>query len=71
VCRSLVLAADENTRLGSITPFYFSHGDHQSHEGGEIRLGKAYLLSRLQMLLQMARLHLPCTDASERLAREF
>ena len=65
------LLRDETTRLGQITPVYFSHGDQRSHEGGEIRLGKAYLVSRLQMLLQTVRLHLPRTVESERLAKEL
>ena len=65
------LLRDETTRLGSITPVYFTHGDQRSQESGEIRLGKAYLVSRLQMLLQTARLHLPRTAESERLAQEL
>lgn len=65
------LLRNETSRLGSITPVYFTHGDQRSHEDGEIRLGKAYLVSRLQMLLQTANLHLPRTGASERLVQEL
>lgn len=65
------LLRDETTRIGNITPVYFSHGDQRSQEGGEIRLGKAYLVSRLQMLLQTARLHMPRTSEAERLAQEL
>ncbi|MCH9650803.1 MAG: hypothetical protein K0U98_21425 [Deltaproteobacteria bacterium] len=65
------LLRDEATSLGSITPVYFTHGDQRSQERGEIRLGKAYLVSRLQMLLQTSRLHLPRTAESERLAQEL
>jgi len=57
--------------LGTITPVYFTHGDQRSRENGQIRLGKAYLVSRLQMLLQTARLHLPRNAEAERLAQEL
>jgi hypothetical protein len=65
------LLREETNNLGSITPVYFTHGDQRSHERGEIRLGKAYLVSSLQALLQTARLHLPRTEESERLAQEL
>jgi len=65
------LLREETTNLGLITAVYFTHGDQRSHEGGEIRLGKAYLVSRLQMLLQTDRLHLPRSAESERLAQEL
>jgi hypothetical protein len=40
---------------------YFTHGDRQTENRGErkVTLGKAFLVSRLQMLLQCQRLHLP------------
>ena len=65
------LLHQETTGLGSITPVYFTHGDQRTREGRQIRLGKAYLVSRLQMLLQTRRLHLPRTAESERLAQEL
>lgn len=65
------LLRDETTRLGRITPVYFTHGDQRSQEGRTIRLGKAYLVSRLQMLLQCQRLHLPRTAEAERLAEDL
>jgi hypothetical protein len=37
----------------------------------EVQLGKAYLVSRLQTLLQSGRLHLPRTAEAETLAREL
>lgn len=61
----------ETSGLGSITPIYFTHGDQRTREGGQVRLGKAYLVSRLQMLLQTGRLHLPRTPESECLAQEL
>lgn len=36
-----------------------------------VRLGKAYLVSRLQMLLQSSRVHLPRTAEAEALATEL
>lgn len=40
---------------------YFTHGDRRHEERGKKRvtLGKAFLVSRLQMLLQFQRIHLP------------
>ena len=54
-----------------IRPVYFTHGDQRKEEGGNIRLGKAFLVSRLQALLQTARIHLPHTFEAEALAREL
>lgn len=54
-----------------VTPVYFTHGDRRTIEGGEVRLGKAWLVSRLQVLLQDGRLHLPRTTEAEALAREL
>jgi hypothetical protein len=65
------LLRTETTGLGSIKPVYFTYGDQRTEEGGQVRLGKAYLVSRLQVLLQMGRLHLPRTAESETLAQEF
>jgi hypothetical protein len=55
----------------AVTACYFTHGDRRTVEGSEVRLGKAYLVSRLQALLQSARLHLPRTTEAEVLAREL
>ena len=49
----------------------FTHGDRLTHEGGETRLGKAYLVSRLQALLQTDRLRLPRTAEARQLADEL
>ena len=65
------LLREETTGLGSITPVYFTHGDQRTQEGNQVKLGKAYLVSRLQMLLQTGRLHLPRTTESERLAEDL
>ena len=54
-----------------LIPVYFTHGDRRTVENGEVRLGKAYLVSRLQALLQSGRLHLPKTANAEALGREL
>ena len=54
---------------------YFTHGDRRTEDttGGErvVTLGKAYLVTRLQTLLQLGRLHLPRTAEAQRLADEL
>lgn len=50
---------------------YFTHGDRRTEENGEIKLGKAWLVSRLQALLQCERLHLPNTAEAKALAQEL
>ena len=42
-----------------VTPVFFTASDKATTEGGELRLGKALLVSRLQVLLQCGRIHLP------------
>ncbi len=58
-----------------IVPVYFTHGDRRTpvETSGlyAVHLGKAYLVSRLQILLQDARLHLPRTPEAEVLAKEL
>lgn len=60
---------------GWVVPVYFTHGDRrvETKEGQEVRvsLGKAYLVSRLQALLQNRRLHLPRTREAETLTEEL
>jgi Terminase RNaseH-like domain len=55
-----------------VTPVYFTHGDRRTmREDGGISLGKAWLVSRLQVLLQNGRLLLPDTDDARVLAKEL
>jgi len=56
-----------------LIPVYFNHGDRRTPvEGGaEVRLGKAFLVSRMQALLQGELLHLPRTPEAEVLAEEL
>jgi hypothetical protein len=58
--------------VARLIPVYFNHGDRRTPvEGGEIRLGKAFLVSRMQALLQSELLHLPRTSEAEVLAEEL
>jgi hypothetical protein len=51
---------------------YFNHGDRRREESGVgVQLGKAWLVSRLQALLQTGRLHLPRTAEARALAQEL
>ncbi len=56
---------------GRLWPVYFVHGDRLTRQGGQMTLGKAYLVSRLQTLLQGGRIHLPKTQEAEALAKEL
>ena len=53
------------------TACYFTHGDRRTVEAGQVTIGKAWLVSRLQALLQTVRIHLPQTDEARALAREL
>lgn len=55
----------------TMVPVFFTHGDRRTEDNGEIRLGKAFLVSRLQALLQTGRLHLPRTAEAQALAQEL
>ena len=51
---------------------YFTHGDRRvEKDRHEITIGKAYLVSRLQALLQTGRIHLPRTSEASALAEEL
>lgn len=55
-----------------VTSVYFNHGDRRIEEGmDEVRLGKAWLVARLQALLQCQRLHLPEGESARTLARDL
>ena len=53
------------------TACYFTHGDRRTEEAGAVKIGKAWLVSRLQALLQTGRLHLPRTAEAQALAEEL
>ena len=65
----------DQVRSGEVVPVYFTHGDQRNEtlENGRPRvtLGKAYLVSRLQTLLQTGRLHLPKTPEARVLNGEL
>lgn len=52
-------------------PVYFTHGDRRNEAGGQISLGKAWLASRLQALIQTGRLSVPSTDEARALVKEL
>lgn len=65
---------DEIERHGDysrVRPVYFTHGDRRVEEGGVVRLGKAWLVTKLQMLLQTGQLHFPPSPEAETLAEEL
>ena len=59
------------TSQSNVTLVYFTHGDRRAREAGAIRLGKAWLVARLQTLLQTDRLHLPRNPVMEELTRDL
>lgn len=63
----------EASQARKITAVHFNHGDRRSEEPLEkvVILGKGYLVSRLQTLLQADLLHLTRTPAANTLAREL
>jgi hypothetical protein len=55
-----------------VRPVYFTHGDRRVEQRDRsITLGKAWLVSRLQALLQTARILLPRTTEAQALAQEL
>ena len=55
-----------------VRPVYFTHGDRRVEQRDRsISLGKAWLVSRLQALLQTARILLPRTMEAQALAQEL
>lgn len=50
---------------------YFTYGERRTQQGREVRLGKAWMVSRLQALAQTGRLHLPKTDEAEATRKEL
>lgn len=50
---------------------FFTHGDRRTQDIEKVTLGKAFLVSRLQALLQSRRVHLPETSEARALAQEL
>ncbi len=65
--------ADELKSAGvRVTPVYFTHGDRRKeNEDGSITLGKAFLVSRLKVLMQSKRIHLARTEEMDAMQREL
>src|SRR5918999_1374443 len=66
-----ILRAAGVGNLAQLKAVFFNHGDRRKVERGEIKLGKAWLVSRMQALLQSGLLHLPRTAEAEALGREL
>ncbi|MCH9650805.1 MAG: hypothetical protein K0U98_21435 [Deltaproteobacteria bacterium] len=73
VGKPIVDVLKASTREARLLSVYFTHGDRRTEhsDDGKVTLGKAYLVSRLQALLQCQRLHLPETGESRALAQEL
>lgn len=65
--------ADDLKRAGvRVTPVYFTHGDRRTeNEDGSITLGKAFLVSRLKVLMQGGRIHLARTEEMDAMQKEL
>ena len=66
-----VLRAASVGDLARVVAVFFNHGDRRKVERGEVKLGKAWLVSRMQALLQSKLLHLPRTAEAEALGKEL
>src|ERR687889_134558 len=66
-----VLRAASVGDLTQLKAVFFNHGDRRKVERGEVKLGKAWLVSRLQTLLQSGLLHLPRNAEAEALGKEL
>ena len=73
VGQPIVDVLEASTREAHLRSVYFTHGDRRTEDQAESRvtLGKAYLVSRLQSLLQFQRLHLPDSSEARTLAQEL
>ncbi len=60
-----------DSRACTIRAVYFTHGDRLTRREDGLSLGKAYLVSRMQALLQSGRIELPRTREAEELAEEL
>lgn len=69
----LVEAFQELTRASHLRPVYFNHGAQRTEDEDRItiQLGKAWLVSRLKVLLQRQRLHLTRSPEATTLRREL
>lgn len=61
----------EERRVEPLTAVYLTGGEKATREHGELRLAKSLLVSRLQVLLQERRIHLPNTQQARDLTEEL
>lgn len=65
----------DEIQFGNVIEVYFTHGDRRTetkeNHQTRVALGKAYLVSRLQALLQTGRLHIPRTPEAQALTEEL
>ena len=66
-----ILRAASVGDLAQLKAVFFNHGDRRKVERGEVKLGKAWLVSRMQALLQSGLLHLPRNVEAEALGKEL
>jgi hypothetical protein len=65
------ISPEARTRA-KVLEVYFDHGDRRTEvDYREVRLGKAFLVTRLQTLLQTNRVHLPESEEARILAEEL
>ena len=60
-----------DSKACTIRAIYFTHGDRLTRREDGLSLGKAYLVSRMQALIQSGRIELPRTREAEELAEEL
>lgn len=62
---------DREAKHGWVLAVYLNHGDQRVTDAGVVKLGKAWLVARLQTLLQEGKLHLPRIRDAEDLAEDL
>lgn len=65
------LLREANFACRNLVPVYFTHGDQRRENRDDIKLGKAFLVSRLQVLLETRRIHAPRNSETEALVDEL
>ena len=66
-----LLKSQNIARVGILSPCRFTAGDRINRNGREFSIGKAHFTSRLQVLAESGRVHLPDTPEAKILAEEM
>jgi len=66
-----LLKSQNIARVGILSPCRFTAGDRINRNGREFSIGKAHFTSRLQVLAESRRVHLPDTAEGRALAQEM